>query len=254
MIRVLLLLAALLPLAAPARAGQTVKVGGYEFAPFVELGQGGKPQGLALRLIEAMNAHQSRYTFEFVPTSPNRRYKDLEDRRFDAMLFESPEWGWTERKLPIEASRVFLDGGEVYIALTKPGRDRSYFDDFTDKRMVGILGYHYGFAGFEADPAQLATKWKMALVKENGAAIDMILKDRGDVAVVTDAFLKRRLRDRPELAARLLVSDRFDQHYAHRVLLRRDGPVSAAEMNRILDAMEIDGTLARLWRDFGIRD
>lgn len=254
MIRVLFVLAALLPLAAPAWAGQTVKVGGYEFAPFVEFGQGGRPDGLTLRLIEAVNAHQSRYTFEFVPTSPNRRYKDFEDHRFDAVMFESPDWGWTERRLPIDASRVFLDGGEVYIALAKPGRDRSYFDDFTDKRMVGILGYHYGFAGFEADPAQLAAKWKTALVKDNAASIDMILKDRGDVAVVTDAFLRRRLRDKPDLAARLLISDRFDQRYAHRVLLRRGGPVSAAEMDRILDAMEIDGTLAKLWRDFGIRD
>lgn len=254
MIRVVLALAALLLGTIPAAAGQVVKVGGYDFAPFVEFGQGGKADGLAPRLIEAMNAHQSRYTFEFVPTSPNRRYKDFEDRRFDAMMFESPDWGWTERRLPIEASRVFLDGGEVYIAQAQPGRDRSYFDDFAGKRMVGILGYHYGFAGFEADPAQLAAKWKMALVKDNAASIDMILKDRGDVAVVTDAFLKRRLRDKPELAARLLVSDRFDQRYAHRILLRKGGPVSAAEMDRILDAMEIDGTLAKLWRDFGIRD
>lgn len=241
-------------MALPAWAGQIVKVGGYEFAPFVEMNAAGKPDGLALRLIEAMNAHQDRFTFQFVPTSPNRRYKDFEAGQFDVILFESPDWGWIERKLAIQPSRVFLDGGELYITQAKPGRDQGFFADLGGKRMVGILGYHYGFAGFEADPAVLASRFRMALVNDNAASIEMILKERGDVAVVTDAYLKRWLRSRPEARSRLLVSERFDQRYAHRALVRAGGAFTAADMDRLLDAMDKDGTLAGLWRNFGIKD
>lgn len=254
LIRTLLVLLGLLSAGPAMAAAQTVKVGGYEFAPFVEMGAAGRSDGLALRLIEAMNAHQDRFSFQFVPTSPSRRYKDFEDRKFDVVLFESPDWGWVERKLPVEASRVFLDGGELYIAQARPGRGQEYFTDPAGRRMVGILGYHYGFANFEADPQVLASRFRVTLVNDNAACIEMILKDRGDVAVVTDAYLKRWLRGRPEAAQRLLVSERFDQRYAHRALARTGGPISAAQLDAIFDAMEKDGTLGRLWRDFGIRD
>lgn len=253
MLRVCLIILGLMA-ALPAWAGQTVKVGGYEFSPFVDMNAGGKPDGLALRLIEAMNAHQDRFTFQFVPTSPNRRYKDFEDRKFDVILFESPDWGWAERKLPIQASRVFLDGGEIYITQAKPGRGQEFFADLTGKRMVGILGYHYGFAGFEADPTVLASRHSMTLVNNNAASIEMILKDRGDVAVVTDAYLKRWLHGRPEAKDKLLVSERFDQRYAHRALVRNGAAITISDMDRMLSAMDLDGTLTRLWREYGIRD
>lgn len=251
--RVCLVILAMLA-ALPAWARQVVKVGGYEFAPFVETNAAGKPDGLALRLIEAMNSHQDRFTFKFVPTSPNRRYKDFEAGQFDVILFESLDWGWAERKLPVQASRVFLDGGELYVALAQPGRGQDYFADLSGKRMVGLLGYHYGFAGFEADPAILAQRFRMTLVRDNSASIEAILKDRGDVAVVTDAYLKRWLRARPDAAPRLLVSERFDQRYAHRALVRTGGPIGTDEMDKMLSAMDLDGTLTRLWREFGIRD
>jgi polar amino acid transport system substrate-binding protein len=254
MLRVFLVILGLVA-AQPAWARQVVKVGGYEFAPFVEMNaSSGQPDGLALRLIEAMNAHQDRFTFQFVPTSPNRRYKDFEDRRFDVVLFESPDWGWKERGLPVETSRVFLDGGELYIALARPERGQDFFARLDDKRMVGILGYHYGFAGFEADPAVLSKRFRITLVRDNAASIEAILKDRGDVAVVTDAYLKRWLRNRPEARDKLLVSERFDQRYAHRALIRRGAAITPAEMDKMLNAMDLDGTLTRLWREFGLRD
>lgn len=253
MLRTFLVILGML-LAPSAWAGQVVKVGGYDFAPFVETNAAGQPDGLALRLIQALNAHQDRFTFQFVPTSPNRRYKDFADRRFDVILFESPDWGWKDRGLPVESSRVFLDGGELYIALAKPERGQDFFAQLDDKRMVGILGYHYGFAGFEADPAILAKRFRMTLVRDNSASIEAILKDRGDVAVVTDAYLKRWLLNRPEARGKLLVSERFDQRYAHRALIRQGAAITSSEMDKILNAMDLDGTLTRLWREFGLRD
>ncbi|CAA7612250.1 ABC-type amino acid transport/signal transduction systems, periplasmic component/domain [Candidatus Terasakiella magnetica] len=238
----------------PVLARQVVKVGGYEFAPFVERSAGGPVSGLTLAFIEALNRHQDRFAFEFVLTSPNRRYADFEARKFDVMFFESPDWGWQAHTTPVDASRVFLTGGEQYIALAKPGRGQDYFRDFGRKRMVGMLGYHYGFAKFEADPVTLARTYRMTLVNDTAASIELILKERGDVAVVTDAYLKRYLRQHPDAASRLLISQHFDQPYSHRILVRPDGAISAGEVNTLLDAMEADGTLSGLWRASGILD
>lgn len=253
MLRALLLILAVL-VGGAASARDVVNVGGYEFGPFVDVDASGKASGLALDLIDTLNRHQDRYEFRFVLTSPSRRYKDFEDRKFDVIFFESPDWGWRERNLPVESSQVFLDGGELYIARAKPGRGQDYFTDFTGKRMVGILGYHYGFAGFVADPAELSRRFGMTLVNDNAASIEMILKDRGDVAVVTDAYLKRYLKSRPGVAETLLVSDRLDQPYAHRALVRRGASIAVADIDRMLAAMDKDRTLARLWRHHGIKE
>jgi len=253
MAKVLAFILALL-LGGTASAREIVKVGGYEFGPFVDLDATGKPGGLTFALIDALNHYQDRFSFQFVLTSPNRRYKDFEDHKFDVIFFESPDWGWTEKKLPVDASQVFLNGGERYIALARPGRDQDYFNRQADKRMVGILGYHYGFTGYESDPAVLAKTFHMILVTDNAASIEMILKDRGDIAVVTDSYLARYLKSHPGTADKLLVSERFDQHYAHRILVRRDIALTVADIDRLLAAMTKDHTLSRLWHDFGITD
>jgi len=255
MVKALLLsLVILSGLGSVANAREVVKVGGYEFAPFVELSQGGVASGVTLDLIDRLNRAQDQYTFEFVLTSPARRYKDFADHRFDVVFFESPDWGWKEKDLPVEASQVFLTGGELYVALAKPGRGQDYFADLSARRMVGMLGYHYGFAGFEADPVLLTKRFTITLVNDNAASIELVLKDRGEVAVVTDSYLRRYLKAHPTAAGQLLVSERFDQRYAHRALVRKGGPIEIAEVNRLLTAMEKDGTLPRLWRDTGISD
>ena len=170
MLRVVILILAILTGSSAASAREIVKVGGYEFGPFVDV-VGGKPSGLTQALLDTLNHYQDRFSFEFVLTSPNRRYKDFEDHKFDLIFFESPDWGWSNKRIAVEASQVFLDGGERYIALAKPGRSKDYFASLGDKRMIGILGYHYGFAGFEADDTVMSTKFHTILVTDTGCEV-----------------------------------------------------------------------------------
>ena len=235
----------------PALAAELVRVGGYEFPPFVET-DGGQARGLTIDLIEALNKAQSQYEFRFVATSARRRYADIAEGHIDAIFFESPEWEWAAKGLPVDFSNVFLQGGEVFIAPAKPGRGQDWFDDLKGKRLVGILGYHYGFANFVADPDQLAAKWGMKLVNNHRSSIEMVLADRMDVAVVTDAYLNSYLARNPGARERLVISDRYDQRYNHRILLRRGGPVEVGAINALLAGMERDGTLARLWKAAGV--
>lgn len=242
-----MLLAGLALFAGAGEAAQVVRVGGYDFPPFVE-NEGGVPKGLALDLIDALNKRQSDYDFRFVPVSARRRYAELVENRYDVMFFESPDWEWSEKGYPVDFTNVFLRGGEVFIASAKPGRGPDYFNDIKGKRIVGILGYHYGFANFNADPDHLTRNLGMKLVNTHRSSIEMVLAERMDVGVVTDAYLWAYLARNPDAAARLLVSERYDQVYNHRVLVRRGGPVPVAAINRLLADMDKDGTLDRLWR------
>lgn len=235
-----------------SRAASPVRVGGYEFAPFVTILPDGRATGVTPELLDLLNRSQDRYRFELVLTSPSRRYQDFVAGKFDMIFFENPSWGWKKQDLPVEASRQFLAGGEVYIARAEPGRGQSFFADLTTKRMVGILGYHYGFAGYEADPDILRQKFRMILVNSNDASIEMILKGRGDAAVITYSFLMQYLHRHPEDRSRLLISDKFDQVYSHRVLVRRGFSPDAVEMDRLLDQLARSGALRRLFASHGL--
>jgi polar amino acid transport system substrate-binding protein len=237
--------------AGPGRCGDIVRVGGYDFPPFVEIGQG-TVSGLTPDLLAALNNAQSRYEFRFVPTSARRRYSDVAEGRFDVMFFESPEWEWTQRNAAVDFSDVFLTGGEVFVAPAKPGRGQEWFDQLKGKRLVGILGYHYGFADFNADPAVLALDWNMKLVGSQTSGIEMVLAGRMDVGVVTDSYLWAYLKRNPDAAGKLLISQRYDQRYNHRVLVRRGGPIDSAAVNGLLDQLRRDGTLHKLWRQAGV--
>ncbi|HLO75702.1 MAG TPA: transporter substrate-binding domain-containing protein [Magnetospirillum sp.] len=233
-------------------AAEIVRVGGYDFPPFVDPDANAQPKGLALDMIDALNKAQSKYEFRFVATSARRRYADVAEGHFDLIFFESPEWEWTARGAAVDFSNVFLQGGEVYIAPAKDGRGQEWFNDLKGKRIVGILGYHYGFANYVADPEALVKTWGMKTVNNHRSSIEMVLADRMDVAVVTDAYLWSYLARNPGARDRLLVSDRYDQRYNHRVLVRRGGPIDVDTVNRLLAGMERDGTLNKLWRAAGV--
>jgi ABC-type amino acid transport substrate-binding protein len=232
-------------------AAEVVRVGGYDFPPFVET-EAGRPKGLALDLIEALNAGQDRYRFTFVPVAARRRYAAVQDGQVDLMLFESPEWEWAEKALPVDFSNVFLQGGEVYIAQAAPGRGQGYFASLKGKRVVGILGYHYGFANFNADPEVLARDFGAKLVGSHKSSIEMVLAGRGDVAVVTDAYLWAYLNANPAARDKLLVSERYDQIYHHRALVRRGGPIDVGTVNRLFADMQKDGRLDAIWKKAGV--
>lgn len=253
MARLLLFLLALFLAPGAHAEPRTVTVGGYEFAPYVEIDEAGKASGLTLDLLDAMNAFQTDWRFVFVVTSPSRRYKDFAEGRWDMILFESPEWGWTERGLPVEATEPFVTGGEVFIAQARPGRGQDYFASLKGRRIVGMRGYHYVFAGFETDPEILARTFDMVLVNSNQASIEMVLKGRAEIAVVTDAYLRRYLSANPGARTRLLVSERMDQEYRHRALLRRGSQPGAAEIQALLAAMARQGRLDPLWQAYGMR-
>ncbi|MBP2304015.1 transporter substrate-binding domain-containing protein [Azospirillum melinis] len=231
----------------PARASATViQVGAYEFPPYVDETGG----GITRDLLELLNGAQGEFRFEMVRTAPQRRYEDLDQGRFDMIAFESRNWGWQDR--PVDATRPFLRDAEVFIARATPGIDQRYFDDLGGKTILGRLGYHYAFAGFDADPKRLEQRYRTRVTVTHEGNVRSVVAGRADLAIVTRSFLTRFLQREPELARQVLVSDRTDQIYEHTILIRQGAALTTGWLNGLLDRLEADGRLEALWRRSGI--
>jgi ABC-type amino acid transport substrate-binding protein len=232
-----------------------VNVGGYAFPPFVDVPDDPNQQenGLTIDLIELFNQHQNSYRFVYVSTTPKARYRHFNEGRFDALFFESKKWGWQD--YPVAESETYLKGGEVYIARRLPGRDQRYFDSIKDKRLMAILGYHYGFANFNSDEIYLRENFNIYLTSSHRNSIRALFSGTGiaDIAVVTKAYLHQFLSQNPEYQDKILVSERLDQVYNHTILVREDGQLNVSDVNRYLQALSEQGKLQQIWSKYGIQ-
>lgn len=229
--------------AIPANAQQVVKVGGYEFPPFVDRSAGGT--SLTLDLIAALNAFQKKYSFEFVDTSSKRRFINFDERKFDLIFFEAIDWGWQGRD--IEASKVIMQGGAVYITRAEKYKDQRYFDDLKGKRIWGILGYHYGFANFNADREFLKKTFNAHMITSQDGLIEAAVTGRADISVVVKEYLQVYLLKHPEVKKKILVSKKFDAVNSYTILARKNIKPDVAELNKLLSDMESAGILEKLW-------
>ena len=185
-----------------ACAQQVVKVGGYDFPPFIDK----SPRGtsLTLDLIAALNAFQKKYVFEFVETSSKRRFINFDEKKYDLIFFESAEWGWQGRE--VDASDVIMQGGTVYIKRADKTKDQRYFDDLKGKTIWGILGYHYGFANFNSDHEFLRKTFNAHMTTSQDGLIEAAISGRADVSVVVREYLQIYLSKHPGVEKKIRMS------------------------------------------------
>jgi len=228
-----------------------VRVGGYHFPPYVVRPEQGGDDGLVAPLLTALNRTQDAYFFTLVPTSATRRYRDFEQARFDVILFESPTWGWQE--IAFEGVDMFLEDEELFVAARAPGRGQEYFEDLRGKRLALYQGYHYAFADFNSDQDYLASNYNALLTYSHDSNLQMITRDRADIALVTRSFLTGFSALNPQHAKQLLVSRRVDQIYRHHALVRPGATISAAQLHQLLQQLRASGELARIFEPYAVR-
>lgn len=240
----------LLSLAAamPSRAAEKVNVVGYHFPPFVD-----DYGGVTPKLIDGLNALQSRYVFHFTKTSPARRYRDLQTGRGDLIFFEMPRWGWAESSVSIETTREILSGKEVYLALNKPGRDQSYFKDIRSKRIAAISGYHYGFADYNANPRWLKSNFNISLTQNHTTNIRVLRAEHVDLSIVNISYLQKFLKENESLRSKLLISERKDQDYHLKAIMRKNGPIGPSELESLLQLAKDKGLMDQILAFYGIQ-
>ncbi|MBB2495085.1 transporter substrate-binding domain-containing protein [Pseudomonas sp. UL070] len=225
-------------------ATQAVRVGAYHFPPYVLKPESATPTGLLPDLLAELNQAQQDYHFDLVPTSVTRRYRDLIQERYDLILFESPDWGW--KGIHLEQYDLQVADAEVYVARSAPGRTQAYFDSLRGKRMALYAGYHYGFAGFNADQTFLSSRFNAVLTYSHESNLLMLLHDRADLSVIPRSYLRIYQQQHPTEQRQLLVSQRIDQVYHHHALLRPSGPINAQQLSALFAGLKSRGALQAL--------
>jgi len=247
--------AAIMLAAAPVFANETeITVGVYHFPPIASVDDNGEPTGLLGDLLQELEQANPTVSFRVFYTSPKRRYLDFEAGLYDVIFFESPGWGWTKRNVDI--SRPILADEELYVALKKPGRDDSFFDDLEQRSIVAISGYHYGFTGYETDNSVLEQKFNIEFSDSHSRNIKLIKADRpsvAEVAIVSHSYLQRHLAGHPEDWDKLLVSREPDQRYQLSIIARKGGAASADEMLRLLAPLVDNGRYRQLVENWGLQ-
>lgn len=230
---------------------QTIKVAGYYFPPFVEQDSEGKYIGITLDLIDEMNKFQNDYQFQFVSTSPKRRFYSFDSYEFDLIMFEDMTWGWQDKN--VVASQVILSGGEVYITKRTAEKTQQFFESFDDKTIAVILGYHYGFIDLDANEKKMKQRYNIQFSHSHERNINKVLAGRADISVVSVSYLNKYLQTHPEVKEQLLISDKLDQEYHHTFLLRENATLKIEQVNALLNKMQKAGVLSKVWRKYGIQ-
>jgi len=245
----------LLPLSvsfmAPVWAVQEVRVGAAHFPPYIVHPERGGDIGLLQQLLSAMNQLQPDYHFIVVPTSLARRVRDFDQGRVDLTFFECECWGW--KGVDYESVDLGLEDSEVFVAKQQPGRDQTYFDDVSGKRMALFTGYHYAFADFNLAPAYLINTFNATLTYSHKSNLQMVLRGRVDITLLTRSNLTDILRRNPQYRSRVLMSERVDQFYHHRAFVRRQGPINAEELVRLLNTLRDNGQFKAIFAPYNIK-
>jgi len=247
--------AALMPATAPVYANETeITVGVYHFPPIASVDESGEPTGLLGDLLHELEQTHPTVSFRIFHTSPKRRYLDFDAGLYDVIFFESPDWRWTEKDVNI--SRPILADEELYVALKKPGRDSSFFDNLENRSIVAISGYHYGFTGYETSNSVLEQKFNIEFSDSHSRNLRLIKADRpsvAEVAIVSYSYLQRHLTRNPEDWDKLLISNEPDQRYQLSIIARKDGAASADEMLRLLAPLVENGRYRQLVENWGLK-
>lgn len=234
----------------PAVAQQEVRIGAAHFPPYTVRPEKGADTGLLPELVVALNQLQSVYRFVVVPTALPRRFQDLKQGRIDLAIFENPQWGWQD--IDHVSVDLGLEDAEVFVALRKDGRGQEYFDSLDGKRLAVFSGYHYAFAGFDADPGWLASHFNAMLTYSHESNLLMVLRGRADIAPITRSFLSDYLAHNPQVADKLMMSERVDQIYHHYAILRPDAPISAEALRGYFQQLHANGDLQRIFQPLRI--
>lgn len=233
-----------------AMAAQEVRIGGAHFPPYISKPEEGLASGLLPEMVKALNKVQQQYHFVIVPTSLPRRYRDFQQNRVDMAIFENPDWGWQD--IPHVSVDLGLEDAEVFVAHRADGRDQSYFRNLEGKRLALFNGYHYAFAGFDADPQYLVQHYNATLTYSHDSNLMLVLRDRSDIALITRSYLSDFMARNPDSAGQFLVSERVDQVYHHYALLQPNGPISGEAFSRLLRLLRDNGEMARIFQPYRI--
>ena len=84
----------------------------------------------------------------------------------------------------------------------------------------------------------------MTLLSSHKKSIELVLKKRSDMAIVTRSYLNQYLNKYPESKKKLLISERVAQTYKHQLLIRPTHQLNVNTLYKIVKKTLAQNTLA----------
>lgn len=228
-------------------ARKKIKVGGYFWPPFVEL-QSRNYQGMTLDLIDAANAIQGDFEFEFVLTTPANRYKDFYHHKFDLIFFEDINAGWNA--YPVSASKPLAKGTELFIALNKTGRNQTFFQDLPEKSISAVKGLPYSFTDHSTNDEYLKENFNIRFHDIPDQVLQDVLDGKSEIGVINSLALERAVLRNPKIKNNLLIGKKIDHDFVLSILARDNGQISIEQVNVMIDRLNKEGILEKLWEQY----
>jgi hypothetical protein len=114
--------------------------------------------------------------------------------------------------------------------------------------IAGVRGYHYALFGNNPSEPYIRKHFNAYLLHSNEAVVQFVLADRADIGIIPEMILARYLAD-PAIGGKLIVGG-YDSRVQLSNLVRKDGPISVAEMNAIVDLLAKSGDVERIRRRY----
>ena len=210
-------------------------VGAYVFAPYFET-EGTRQFGITEKTVRILNSLQKDYVFEIVQLPPQKRYQFFEKKRVDLYLFEDPAWEWSKYRydfIPLD-----IEDGEVYVTKKGGAPSPRDFSDLKKMKIAIVKGFHYGFAGLDADERSLRKNFQVELVADSAACISLIIRGTADVTVVAKSFVYDFLKKHPEHRDKLVMSKQYDAVYKLGVILNPEGRIPRRKMEPLIEELK----------------
>ncbi|MCD0493705.1 transporter substrate-binding domain-containing protein [Chromobacterium violaceum] len=226
-----------------AHAQTEVIVASETWAQLIYSGENGKPAGPIVDFVNKMNKVQNRYNFKFIIIPKLRLNKFFIEKRADVYPFRTTKW--TENELKLQSTKTIATSGDVYIAKkeNKYGGE-AVFSNIKSKKIAGVLGYHYNIFKNNPDERCIKENFQVELLPSNEAVVKFILSGRAEVGIVPETIIGEYMENKT-IKNQLIVSKIFDSRVELSNLVRENGPISAEEMNIIIDKMESNGDIKK---------
>lgn len=226
-----------------------VKVGAYEYG-VVYYFENGEPNGIVPILIKMLNDIQTDYDFQLAETSSRRRYQSIGAGEVDLVLLESSQWEWQD--FDVGFSEPIVREKDLYVALAERTDLDQLFANVTTQPMLCVLGFHYGFADFNADPDFLQQNFDVLLRYNEKEVLNGLVAGEAPIGIVSAGFLARQFVADPALRDRVVMADEPDATYDLVSVVSNSSAIPIAEFNKLIDQLHATGEVERLWQQLHI--
>jgi ABC-type amino acid transport substrate-binding protein len=202
------------------------------------------PRGAMADFVNRMNEVQDKFAFD-LRIYPRLRVDEAFEKK-QADVYPLRTVAWTKPSSGLLATKTIFTSGDIYFA-RKDNRygGRTVFDNLKSRSVAGVRGYHYELFDNNPDEAFIKKNFRASLLGSNEAVITFVRAGRADIGIVPELIALQYMTD-PAFREQVIFGDFYDSRVEMSNLVRKDGPISVAEMNAIVELLVKSGDVARL--------